>query len=271
MRLLIAVAACAILFAGALWGSTKIFPTGEPVARAAEANLLSTTAEGAETGKAPKVVESKKSGSGSHEPRKRLVPADMAIARAAVLQPNDVNSIWRPIPAPLSGGHACPESNPDRSRLTITGQGRSIFKSGVGALTESRVTLYKNAGQAALSFEATNNRTYLRCIREGIKSWLQGRGLKPRVRYAKLQREPAIGSQTAIYLVGYVITVSDGTRYVYPVELLNFQMGRAIGSHQYTLVFSPDGSRPCECELDEARLVSSRLANLESASQAPTY
>jgi hypothetical protein len=88
----------------------------------------------------------------------------------------------------------------------------------------------------------------------------QGRGLKPRVRYAKLQREPAIGSQTAIYLVGYVITVSDGTRYVYPVELLNFQMGRAIGSHQYTLVFSPDGSRPCECELDEARLVSSRLS-----------
>ena len=271
MRLRIAVAACAILFAGALWGSTKIFPTGEPVARAAEANLLSTTAEGAETEKAPKDAEGKKSGSNSHEPHKHLVPADMAIARAAVLQPNDVNSIWRPIPAPLSGGHACPENNPDRSRFTITGQGRSIFKSGVGALTESRVTLYKNAGQAALSFEATNNRTYLRCIREGIKSWLQGRGLKPRVRYAKLQREPAIGSQTAIYLVGYVITVSDGTKYVYPVELLNFQIGRAIGSHQYTLVFSPDGSRPCECELDEARLVSSRLANLESASQAPTY
>jgi hypothetical protein len=259
MRLLIAVAACAILFAGALWGSAKIFPTGEPVARAAEANPLSTTAESAETEKAPKDVESK-SGSGSHEPRKRLVPTDMAIAHAAVLQPNDVNSIWRPLPAPLSGGHACPENNPDRSRFTITGQGRSIFKSGVGALTESRVTLYKNAGQAALSFEATNNRANLRCIREGIKSWLQGRGLKPRVRYAKLQREPAIGSQTAIYLVGYVITVSDGTRYVYPVELLNFQTGRAIGSLQYTLVFSPDGSRPCKCELDEARLVSSRLS-----------
>ena len=260
MRLLIAVAACAILFAGALWGSTKIFPAGEPVARAAEANLLSTTAEGAKTEKAPKDVESKRSGSGSHEPRKHLVPADMAIARAAVLQPNDVNSIWRRIPAPTSGGRGCPENNPDRSRFTITGRGRSMFKAGSGALTESRVTLYANAGQAALSFEATNNRANLRCIRDGIKSWLRGKGWKPRVLYAKLQREPAIGSQTAIYLVGFVITLSDGTRVEYPVELLNFQMGRAIGSLQYTLVFSPDGSRPCECELDEARLVSSRLA-----------
>lgn len=166
----------------------------------------------------------------------------------------------RGMPAPTSGGERCRENNPDRSRFTITGQGRSMFKAGDGTLTESRVTLYANAGQAALSFEATNNRANLRCMRDGIQSWLKGKGWKPRVLYAKLQREPAIGSKTAIYVVGYVITLSDGTRYEYPVELLNFQTGRAIGSHQYTLVFSPDGSRPCECELDEARLVSSRLA-----------
>ena len=75
-----------------------------------------------------------------------------------------------------------------------------------------------------------------------------------------MQTEPSIGSQTAIYLVGYSIALSDGSRWEWPVEMLTFRVGRAIGALQYIGVVSPDGSRPCQCELDEARVVASRLS-----------
>jgi hypothetical protein len=110
-----------------------------------------------------------------------------------------------------------------------------------------------------LYFEATSNRTILRCIRDGVKGALRKAGLQPRVLYARFQKEPPIGSQTAIYVINYIITLSDGTRYEYPVDVVTFQVGRAVGAVSFSFVPSDDDSRPCSCELDEARLVASRL------------
>ena len=69
----------------------------------------------------------------------------------------------------------------------------------------------------------------------------------------------AFGAETAIYLFNYAITLSTGRKLTYPVELLTFQVNRAVGTLEYNFIFSPDGRKPCQCELDEARLVSSRL------------
>jgi hypothetical protein len=259
MRLLLAAAACGLLFAGALWAGTKVLPTGADPTPYGDVSRLGTTTAAEETTDAPKRAK-KKSNSDRHDPRKRLVRADMAIARRAVLHPKDVGWAWTPAPVPRGDGPGCPANDPDRSRFTITGVGRSLFVTGTGHRSESRVTVFANAGQAALNFEATNNRTILRCIRDGIKRSLRREGLRPRVLYARLQTEPSVGSQTAIYLVGYRITLSDGSRWEWPVEMLTFRVGRAIGALQYIGVVSPDGSRPCQCELDEARLVASRLS-----------
>lgn len=257
MRLLLAVVACGVLFFGVFLAGTKVFASDEGAAEAAGAPSDTTTAN-EETADEEKGSGSK-SGADSHAPRKHRVAADVAIARKAVLHAKDVGAGWHQVPLPTDKGRACPENDPDLSRFTITGEARSIFENGGGARTESRVRLFENGGQAALYFEATNNRTILRCIRDGVKGWLGRKGWKPRLLYARLETQPPIGSQTAIYLVDYVITLSDGTRQEYPVELITFQVGRAVGALQFNFIFSPDGSRPCQCELDEARLVSSRL------------
>jgi hypothetical protein len=183
----------------------------------------------------------------------------MRLAERAVLHAAEVAAVWIPLHLADDPGAGCPANDPDLSKFTVTGRAQSAFKTTGGARMESRVKLFANGGQAAMYFEATSNRTVLRCIRDGIKGWLRENGWKPRVLYARLQTEPPIGAQTAMYLIDYVLTMSDGTRQEYPVDVRTFQVGHAVGAVSFNFIASPDGSRPCECELAEARLVSSRL------------
>jgi hypothetical protein len=192
-----------------------------------------------------------------HAPRERLVAADMAIARSAVLHSSDLAPSWKRARLSPDNENGCSENDPDLSRFTVTGKARSAFRGGQ-SLMVSRVKLFANAGQAALYFEAISNRTILRCIRDGIKRALRRANLRPQVMYARFQEEPPIGARTAHYVIGYVITTDKGS-YEYPVDVLTFQMGRAIGALSFSFVPSDDGRRPCACELDEARLVASRL------------
>ncbi|MEO8290462.1 MAG: hypothetical protein ABI649_05640 [Gaiellaceae bacterium] len=257
MRLLLGLAAFGILFVGVFWASSRV-SAGEssPNPPSAAAPPVTTTPE--ESSKPAKRSKNPSSNK-SHDYQEHHAASDMRLARKAVLHPDDVAAIWHPADLGADSGPGCPQNDPDLSRLTVTGRARSLYRTDNGASTESRVKLFANAGQAAAYFEATSNRTVLLCIRNGIKGWLKRKGLQPSVLYARLETEPAIGARTAIYLVSYAITISDGTRVEYPTEYLSFQVGRAVGGVSYTMVFSPDGSRPCECELDEARLMASRL------------
>lgn len=183
----------------------------------------------------------------------------MRIARQAVLRLGDMQGSWHEVRPSREGGPGCAANNPDLSRFTVTGEARSAFEGGESRI-ESRVKLFANSGQAALFFEATSNRAGLRCIRDGVKGGLSKAGLRPRVLYARVQTEPPIGSRTANYVLGYLITLSDGSQMLYPVDVLTFQIGRAVGTVSFDLVPSDDGSRPCSCEIDEARVIVSRLA-----------
>jgi hypothetical protein len=267
MRLLAALAACGVFFAGALWVGSKVF-AGEPSSpgpaqsQASEEEASAGHVEQGSGNREKSHQAGRKEGAARvdpHAPATQYEDADLAIARRAVLHADDVGRIWRRVPAPVRDRNGCPENDPDLSGFMITGAARSAFQTETGARTESEAKLFADAGHAGLYFKATNNRTVLRCIRDGVKGWLRRSGFKPRVAYARLENAPPIGTQTAIYLVGYEITLSDGRKAGYPVELLTFQVGRAIGTVSYNLVFSPDGSRPCRCELQEANLVASRL------------
>jgi len=183
----------------------------------------------------------------------------MAIARNATLWASDMRPEWRRVRPPAITGPGCPQNDPDLSRFTVTGKARSLFKAG-GSRIETRVKVFANGGQAALYFDATWNRTVLRCVREGVKGDFRRAGLRPRVIYARLLNEPPVGSKTVHFVIGYMLTLKDGTKQAYPLDMIAFQSGRAVGLLAFDFIPSFDGSRPCPCELDHARVVASRLS-----------
>jgi len=261
MRTLLAAAACGVLFLGVVWAGNKVFASDSLAGATPARTTLPTTTEEdlAVANPREKSGGQKKVGRWAHDPLVRHIHADMVSARKAVLHASDLEAEWEPARLPSDGGPRR-QNNPDLSRFTITGEGRTIFKSPAGiARTESRVRLFANEGQAAQYFQALNNRAKLHCIQASLKRWLRGNGWKPRLLYARLERDPPIGTQTAMYLLNYAITLSDGTKLEYPLDVLTFQVHRAVGTLQYDFVFSPDGYKPCPCELGEANLVASRL------------
>jgi hypothetical protein len=192
-------------------------------------------------------------------PRERLVAADMAIARSAVLQASDMQPQWRRVRPPALTGPGCPQNDPDLSRFTVTGKASSLFKASASRI-ETRLKVFANGSQAALYFDATWNRTVLRCVRDGVKGDLRRAGLRPRVIYARLLNEPPVGSKTVHFVIAYMLTLKDGTKQAYPLDMIAFQSGRAVGLMAFDFIPSFDGSRPCPCELDHARVVASRLS-----------
>src|SRR5919197_5926985 len=172
MRLLAAVAACGVLFAGALWAGSKVFAGEPPSAGPAQSQA---TAEEASAGHVEQGPGSKDKlhKADPHAPATQYVDADLTIARRAVLHADDVGRIWRRVPVPVRDRNGCRENDPDLPGFTITGAARSAFQTDEGARTESEAKLFADAGHAGRYFQATNNRTVLRCIRDGIKGWLR--------------------------------------------------------------------------------------------------
>jgi hypothetical protein len=271
MRALLAMAAVLGFIMGGLYlggGLLGVWDKIEPPAASKAAAALSDRSRGAHSAKrrrATKKVARKRRAArttraASARTRARLVKADITIARKAVLRLSDMGpGGWRRVPVSAEAGPGCAGTNPNVSRMRVTGTARSAFKGGVSQI-ESRVKLFTSAGDAARYFDANLNGAVLRCIRDGVRGALQRAGLRPRVVYARFQRTPRIGSRTAIYVVGYLLTLANGRKQPYPVDMLAFHVGRAVGVVSFTLVPSDDGSRPCSCELDEARLVASRLS-----------
>ena len=194
-------------------------------------------------------------GSASRAPTVRRRANDMALARRAVLHLSDTTANFHRIRIP--GGDRCRETLPDLSHMTVTGRAHSDYAADI-SLILSTVQLFANARQAAAYFEATNNRKVRRCVRRFVTRSLTG-ARHVDVVYSRVHHRPQLGDRTAVYLLGFRITGTSGGHETYPVELLNVQVGRAVVSLFYAFIFSPDGSRPCGCELRDAAKVISRL------------
>jgi hypothetical protein len=257
MRALAALVVFIALLSGAVWmGST--LASHHPQPPLAEPPSAGTTTEDdtETTGGKP---ARRKTEPHARAPREHHVSADMEIARKAVLHASDIEAEWVPVRPPRDAP-PCRQNDPDLSRFTITGEARTVFESPAGVTRmESRVRVFPSVDQAAAYFDTVNNRAKLRCIRDSTKKWLAENGWRPRPLYARVETDPPIGTQTAMYLVEYAITLSTGRKLKYPVDVLTFQTNRAVGTLQFDFVFSPDGSKPCQCELQEANLVASRL------------
>jgi hypothetical protein len=189
----------------------------------------------------------------------RLVAADVAVAREAVLQPSDLGRDgWERIPPRSDIARSCSDGR-NLSRLTVTGMARSSFEGGLSRI-ESRVLVFANARQAARFVRAKSNRKVFRCLRDVLRRPLENAGLKTRLVYGRFRKTPRIGSQTAISVFGYVLRLRSGRRFEYPVNVLVFRVGRAIGAVTSVMIPSADGSRPYESELDQANRMARRLA-----------
>jgi hypothetical protein len=258
MRSFLGLAAVGALLVTVYWVGNRLVADDPLAAVSPPSATLGTTEPregGTNTSEKPRLTASK---ARSHRPKIHHVHADMALARAAVLQLADLEPGWDPAPLPKEAP-ICPRNNPDVSRFTITGEASSSFQTPDGVTrTSSRIRIFAN-GQAALYFEAVNTRAELLCIRDSVKRWLSSNGWRPRLLYARLETEPPIGAKTAIFLVGFRITLSTGQRVAYPVEILKFQMNRGVGTLSYDFIRAGDPNRPCQCELNEARLVAGRL------------
>jgi hypothetical protein len=237
-----------LLVIGVLWFGSKLSSAGDPVSSDAAGPVA--TAPGGDSGHR-----------GGRKAEKSFVARDVALARRAVLHPDDVNMDWREVPPTPTKSSACPGNRPDLSRYVITGEAdRSYAGPGGDSSQEARVKIFANELQASGYFEAVNNEAVLRCVRDGIAASFRRSGAKVKVVYARLEDEPALGEQTAIYLLGLSLRGKTGVKQGYPVELLSFRRGRAVVSLGYSFVYSEDGSRPCACELNDARVVGARLA-----------
>src|SRR5262245_16926813 len=94
---------------------------------------------------------------GATDPRAekvRLRPADVALAKRAVLRQSDVGPDWARVPRQkLPGGQfACSTFKPDFSRFTITGQGWSSFQLAAGAQMDSTAAVFRTKAQAVGDF-----------------------------------------------------------------------------------------------------------------------
>ena len=237
-----------------VWVGSKLASADGSPAAGTPVSTSTTALPGATATSAPKRRH-------SHEPRDRHDARDQTIALEAVLHPEDVeNGIWHETPA-SNETHPCPQNDPDLSSLTVTAYAHRTYLTSnkLGAI-DSIVRVFPDRDQARRYFEAVNNHGELGCLVKSVRTFLAPAGARMRLLYARLQDRPALGDRTAVYLVAYELTFPNGTREGYPVELLRFQRGRANATLYYSSVFSRDGSRPCTCELDDARRVSKRLA-----------
>jgi hypothetical protein len=194
-------------------------------------------------------------------PRQRLEARDMAIARAAVVHPENLTrSRWYQVASPPDGPRKpCAGSNPDLSRFTLTGKATSAFRAGNVARIVSSVRVYANAGQASLIFQATATPKALRCIGTGmlrdIRAAGRKAGVKARIAAVRVYPQVALASQGAAYQVVFALTSSRGKTEPLPIDVFVFQAGRAIGALSFTAVIAKRN------EVGLTRLVASRLSN----------
>jgi hypothetical protein len=187
-------------------------------------------------------------------PKEDLNERDTASAKAAVMLAPTLQAPWREVDPTPDRGSRCETFRPDLSQFTITGKARSAMKTGTGSRIEFSVKIYADAEQASEVFRLTTGPRELRCIRDGVAEGLRSVGLTPRVVATDVLREPAVASETAIYVLRYELEHPETeVRQPYPVEVFVFRTGRAVGAAFFTFVADKAD------ELRQARLVAARL------------
>jgi hypothetical protein len=175
----------------------------------------------------------------------RLRPADVALAKRAVLRPADVGPEWTRVAAPKQNDaqFACGSFRPDFSSFTITGQASASFRSAspLGtAQIDSTVAVFPTRSQAAGDFRRGAKPALAACLADQVRRVFRNypRSVRGRLLSSKMVTAPDVGELSAAYAVSAELNGNGASMRVF-VDLIVVQRGRSLAA----LVFTALGSR----------------------------
>lgn len=178
----------------------------------------------------------------------QLKPADMRLARSAVLRRSDLGAGWTPLRVGASDPEApdCPGYRPDFSKFTVTGQADSQFSTRGGSTSVlSRVEVYASKAQARGDFALSTLPPVARCLglmlqREAAKG---SSGLAfELVSSRRVHRVPRLGERSVAYRIVSEASSGGASIRVY-VDVLVVLRGRSIGAVFFTGALKPVAGR----------------------------
>jgi hypothetical protein len=176
--------------------------------------------------------------------QQRLTPADMRLAKRAVLQRGDLAAGWRSLHVGQTEGERlqCDGFDPDFSRFVLTGRAITAFAHPDGASLTAAVEVYRTRADAAGDFRVGTQPGVVRCLR-GMLEGAFGNGAVPlRVRSAQRVPAPRLGERTAAYRVVAALTTNGRTVPIY-LDVLVFGRGRSLASLLAVGAYNPLGDR----------------------------
>jgi hypothetical protein len=174
-----------------------------------------------------------------------LRPADMELARSAVLRGADLGAGW--VAQPSKPADDAPPDCPgqDYSKFTITGQAQVQFAK-QGASVTARVEVYPSHGQVLGDFAVDARPGTAACEGRAIRAQVakEAKGLNVTLQSAKQLPGPKVGQKSIAYRIVLGLKGPSGTLKVY-VDLLGFVRDRTAAS---VVVVAP-GKPPKGAEL----------------------
>ena len=158
--------------------------------------------------------------------QERLNPADMRIARAAVLHSRDFKAGWKATSSSPDSDTGCPAFRPDFSKFVITGKAHVELRHTSGAIITSELNVFAYRAHAAGDFRLSAT-TNSRCKAWETRTETKG-GRTTKVVVAKIVPMSGIGERAAHYQLVSQVTEAKRVSMVY-VDGIAFQQGRSVG------------------------------------------
>lgn len=180
--------------------------------------------------------------------KEQLRPADVALAKRAVLQQADVGPDWTRVKTPKEddGQFACKSFNPDFSAFTVTGQAYASFQfsSSPGGQIDSTVAVFLTKSQAAGDFRLGAKPQFAGCLADQVRRAFRSypKSIQGRLVSSEMVRAPKLGDRAAAYAVKAELTGNGATIPVF-VDVIAVQRGRSIAALVFTGLGSPMPSR----------------------------
>lgn len=174
----------------------------------------------------------------------RLRPADVSLAKRAMLTQDDVGPDWSRVPAQRRDGgqFACATFKPDFSAFTVTGQASASFREGSppGAQIDSTVAVFRTKAQAVGDFRLGAKPQLARCLAEELRRAFRRypEGVEGKLLSSQMVPAPKLGERSAAYAISARLSGNGNSLPVF-VDVIAVQQGRSIAA----LVFTGLGSR----------------------------
>ena len=170
----------------------------------------------------------------------RLQPADVALAKRAVLRQSDVGPDWARIARHGGGGQfSCQSFKPDFSAFTVTGQAWASFRLAAGAQMDSSVAVFRTNAHAVGDFRLGARPQLAACFAQELRKAFRRypEGIEGRLLSSKMVNAPKLGERSAAYAITARLSGNGMSLPVF-VDVVAFQRGRSIGAVVFTGVGS---------------------------------